>query len=197
MSHDPGPIPRRSGSGAGFAPPRCGVPEFGSPIRAGGAAGRHRLRRAMRRRRRTVAAGLAVTAAAIAAVPHGRDGPPRPAGATASDAGPGGTADAEAIAAPVTVAAPVRIADAATVRLLRPGDRVDVIASTGDSESARVMARRARVEEVPEPEPVDGEDEAFRAGGADGALVVLTVPRGTATQLAGAGADTRLAVTLC
>jgi Flp pilus assembly protein CpaB len=87
------------------------------------------------------------------------------------------------------VAAPVRIADAATVRLLRPGDRVDVIAAgeTAAGGEARVVARGARVAKVPEA-----------AGGPEGsgALVVLAVPRATAARLAGAGATARLAVTL-
>lgn len=90
------------------------------------------------------------------------------------------------------VSAPVRIADAATVRLLRPGDRVDVIAAPDSSVSgggtARVVAAGARVAEVPRAgeTPLDG-----------GALVVLSVPRSTATALAGAGVTSRLAVTLC
>jgi len=88
------------------------------------------------------------------------------------------------------VTAPVRIADAATVRLLRPGDRVDVIAaedSTTDG-AARVVARGARVTKV--PEALDDDP----AG--SGALVVLAVPRSTAARLAGAGATARLSVTL-
>jgi Flp pilus assembly protein CpaB len=93
-----------------------------------------------------------------------------------------------------TVAAPVRIADAATVRLLRPGDRVDVIAAeeraTGGD--AHVVARKALVTKVPEPLP-----EEAAAGAVDGgALVVLSVPRPTAARLAGASATARLAVTL-
>jgi hypothetical protein len=87
------------------------------------------------------------------------------------------------------VSAPVRIADAATVRLLRSGDRVDVIAATdGGSGEATVLARGARVTKV--PEPVDGD-------AAGGALVVVSVPRATAHRLAGAAATARLAVTLC
>ncbi|MET9802560.1 hypothetical protein [Streptomyces sp. NPDC006368] len=85
----------------------------------------------------------------------------------------------------------MRIADGATVRLLRPGDRVDVIAAgvspSGDGD-ARVVASGVRVADVPrtpEPSP-DG-----------GALVVLSVPRATATALAGAAAGSRLAVILC
>ena len=87
------------------------------------------------------------------------------------------------------VAAPVRIADAATVRLLRPGDRVDVIAAGGPAADgdARVVARGARVAKV--PEAVDD--------GRSGALVVLSVPRSTAARLVGASATARLAVTLC
>ncbi|OAH14055.1 hypothetical protein STSP_25030 [Streptomyces jeddahensis] len=90
------------------------------------------------------------------------------------------------------VAAPVRIADAATVRLLRPGDRVDVVAADGAATGggvARVVARGARVTKVPEA----ARDSAAESG----ALIVLSVPRATAARLAGAGATSRLAVTLC
>ncbi|MFJ3586310.1 hypothetical protein ACIPPS_29350 [Streptomyces sp. NPDC090127] len=90
------------------------------------------------------------------------------------------------------VSAPVRIADAATVRLLRPGDQVDVIAApnspVGGAGEARVVATAARVADVPRT----GET---RPDG--GALVVLSVPRSTATALAGAGVTSQLAVTLC
>ena len=90
------------------------------------------------------------------------------------------------------VSAPVRIADAASVRLLHPGDRVDVIAGEAGTRRARVVARDVRVDRVPRSV------ETGPGGAAeDGALVVLRVPRGTATALAGAGAAGRLAVTLC
>jgi hypothetical protein len=79
----------------------------------------------------------------------------------------------------------VRIADAATVRLLRPGDRVDVVAADGDS-GARVVARHARVQQIP----------ARDGPGRGGALVVLRVTRAAATRLAGAAADAPLSVTL-
>ncbi|WP_345670213.1 RcpC/CpaB family pilus assembly protein, partial [Streptomyces similanensis] len=108
-----------------------------------------------------------------------------------------------------TVTAPVRIADAETVRLLRPGDRVDVIAA-GDPATdgtARVLARGARVSRVPQPVTGGaaqgeagtdwaGADGAGRRGTESGALVALRVPRATAARLAGASATTRLAVTL-
>ncbi|MGA5423580.1 hypothetical protein [Streptomyces lavendulocolor] len=165
-------------------PETHGVPSF-APLRVRG--GRHRLRRAVRRRRRAMAAGLAMTAAALAASAPGSRGP-------AEADRPQATATPEREREPVeTVSAPVRIADAATVRLLRPGDRVDVIASPVSSpadgeDGARVVARGARVEKVPgaRADPPDG-----------GALVVLSVPRATAAELAGAGATSRLAVTLC
>jgi hypothetical protein len=132
-----------------------------------------------------VAVGLAVTAAALVAA-----GP--------RETGGSGPSRARPVAEPVRerrpvemVTAPVRIADGATVGLLRPGDRVDVVAAEqsgvgpGDAE---VVARGARVTKV--PESPDSVSEG-------GALVVLSVPRRTATRLAGAGVSSRLAVTLC
>lgn len=85
------------------------------------------------------------------------------------------------------VSAPVRIADAATVRLLRAGDRVDVVSAERGG-APRVVAAGARVAEVPDPEEGVGDG---------GALVVLSVPRETARALVGAGTVSRLAVTLC
>ncbi|MGO4459623.1 hypothetical protein AB4039_20340 [Streptomyces sp. M-16] len=154
-------------------PPSRPVPPF-PPLRVGRAGGR--LRRAVRRRRRATAAGLAVVAAALAV-----------GGAQARASRGAAPPVAKPPAAVVRlVSAPVRIADAATVRLLRPGDRVDVVAAerTGPP---RVVAAGARVTEVPEPEK----------GGDGGALVVLSVPRDTARALVGAGTVARLAVTLC
>ncbi|MEV6393569.1 RcpC/CpaB family pilus assembly protein [Streptomyces sp. NPDC051907] len=199
------------------------MPEF-APLRVRGGA--HRLRRAMRRRRRALAAGLAMTAAALAASgAHGDDGVR--AGAPATDP------QRERPTAAEMVSAPVRIADAATVRLLRPGDRVDVIATpnspAGEGASARVVASGVRVSNVPRNVPradagdVPREDphkdpsegpsddprevpyEVAEMNGASreasdpegGALVVLSVPRSTAAALAGAGATSRLAVTVC
>ncbi|WP_320777151.1 hypothetical protein [Streptomyces sp. CRN 30] len=138
-----------------------------------------------------MAAGLALTAAALVATGPGTAERPQEAE----------RARGHPVAEPVreerlvrkravtTVSAPVRIADGATVRLLRPGDRVDVIAAAegtpaGDGE-ARVVARGARVTEVPGASPAE-----------TGALVVLAVPRATAARLAGAGVASRLAVTL-
>ncbi|MCT9083322.1 CpaB family protein [Streptomyces fulvoviolaceus] len=178
MSFAPSPSPLSPRPPGADAPPTCEVPHF-APVRVRG--GRYQLRRLVRHRRRAVAAGLAVTAAALVA------------------AGPQDTdrARGHPVAEPVrkhraveTVSAPVRIADGATVRLLRPGDRVDVIAAedAATGGDAHVVARGVRVTKV--PEPVDGVTEG-------GALVVLSVPRSTAARLAGASTTARLAVTLC
>ncbi|MEU0336514.1 hypothetical protein [Streptomyces sp. NPDC006193] len=166
------------------APATCAVPSF-DPVRVRG--GRYRLQRLVRNRRRAVAAGLAVTAAALVAA--GPRTGPEPHRAEASR----GQRTAEPVrrhAAVDMVTAPVRIADAATVRLLRPGDRVDVIAAEDPSAGGgvRVLARGVRVTKV--PEPLDGAAES-------GALVVLSAPRAAAARLVGASATARLAVTLC
>ncbi len=178
------------------------------------------MRRLLRGRRRATAAGLAVAAAALAASaargpgPAGASHPDDHAstrsatsGRTAPEAGSAADSAADHAAGegsssgegddragasdpgqrPTSVSAPVRIADAAAVRLLRPGDRVDVIASQEGSAPPRTVATGARVERLPkhvETDPVDG------------ALVVLAVPRRTATALAGAAVTSRLAVTL-
>ncbi|BBC95462.1 MULTISPECIES: hypothetical protein [Streptomyces] len=184
-------LPRPLGTDA---PATCEVPPF-PPVRVRG--GRYRVQRLVRHRGRAVAAGLAVTAAALVAAgpgtsaqAHRADTAPRPARSAR------GHPPATPLRPPPRpeglVAAPVRIADAATVRLLRPGDRVDVIAAqdpaAGGGGGARVLAREVRVTRV--PEPLDGAAES-------GALVVLAVPRALAAGLVGASATARLAVTLC
>ncbi|MFJ3663957.1 RcpC/CpaB family pilus assembly protein [Streptomyces sp. NPDC090119] len=193
-------VPRPLGTDA---PATREVPSF-PPVRVRG--GGRQAGRLARHRGRAVAAGLAVTAAAlVAAGPRSLSGttPPaeRPRGHPAADPvrrhGPG-----------ELVRAPVRIADAAAVRLLRPGDRVDVVAAEERSAgggAARVLARGARVVRLPEPlERASGDASAAGAGtgegsvtdAADGALVVLAVPRATAARLVGANPMARLAVTL-
>ncbi|MFE2559808.1 hypothetical protein ACFXGT_28035 [Streptomyces sp. NPDC059352] len=162
------------------------VPAF-EPVRSGGArrGPLRALRRALGRGRRTPAVLVALTVAALAATSAG-------SGSGAAPPGPTVTPRARPPAAVRMVSAPVRIADAETVRLLRPGDRVDVIAAPnspmGGAGQAHVVATGARVAEVPR----SGET---RSDG--GALVVLSVPRSTAAALAGAGVTSQLAVTLC
>ncbi|MBL1098962.1 hypothetical protein JK363_20290 [Streptomyces sp. 205] len=101
-----------------------------------------------------MAAGLALTAAALAAAAPPGQGPGggTPAQVPASeDGGRGGGPR------PAMVAAPVRIADAAAVELLHPGDRVDVLAmprptaapGRGPAAAARVVAPGVQVAQVP------------------------------------------------
>ncbi|MFI8856071.1 hypothetical protein ACIGW5_05350 [Streptomyces prasinus] len=146
-------------------------------------------------RRLAAAVGLVVTAVALMAAGGSRESDRaagRPEDTSSAHAGPAVSAEervARARRGGARVTAPVRIADAATVRLLRPGDRVDVIAAEerGTGGAARVVARGARVTEVPKP---------LEDTGTGGALVVLSVPRAAAAGLAGASATARLAVTL-
>ncbi|WP_406451112.1 hypothetical protein [Streptomyces sp. NBC_00876] len=161
----------------------------------------HRLRRAVWRQRRAMAAGLALTAAALAASGIGGSGSTSGDGTGDGTGGAGHGAAAAAGSAtrwppplrasppPRLVSAPVRIADAATVRLLRPGDRVDVIASGDAGARARVLAKGVRVDRVP-PDSAESSAE-------NGALIVLSVERATAAVLAGAGISAGLAVILC
>ncbi|MFE6754379.1 RcpC/CpaB family pilus assembly protein [Streptomyces sp. NPDC057684] len=184
-------------------PPTCEVPHF-APLRVRG--GRWRPRRAGRHRRRAVAAGLAVTAAVlVAAGPSGAGSSGSGSTRTGSSGSePSGSGRERVRRSVVTVSAPVRIADAAAVRLLRPGDRVDVVAAgagagAGDGQGSggqggRVVAAGARVSSV--PDSAESAESAGEAAAAGGALVVLSVPRETAARLAGAGATSRLAVTL-
>lgn len=160
----------------------------------------------LRRQRRAAAAGLALAGAALATTGlSGGDGEAHSAQAPPDS----GRASVR------LVSAPVRIADPETVRLLRPGDRVDVIAVGGAGDEARVVARGARVAKVPgAPAGVDtgrpgagaSADGVVAAEMSDvpevsdgtvpgaGALVVLSVERSTATALLGAGVSGRLAV---
>lgn len=84
------------------------------------------------------------------------------------------------------VAVPVRLADPASGALLRPGDRVDVLAASTVADgpsAAAVVAVAAPVLTVPPP-TVDLE----------GALVLLATPPSTAARLAAAAVSSRLSV---
>ncbi|MFF3414878.1 hypothetical protein ACFYW9_09275 [Streptomyces sp. NPDC002698] len=164
-------------------PPTCEVPRF-APVRVRGGHGR--LRFLARHRRRAVAAGLAMTAAAlVAAGPGDAEGARgHPAPTPSASASTTASAPMRGPGAAETVRAPVRIADGATVNLVRPGDRVDVVAADSGGE-VRVIASGARVTGVP---------DIGTTG--TGGLLVLSVPRATAVRLAGAGTTSRLAVTL-
>jgi Flp pilus assembly protein CpaB len=101
------------------------------------------------------------------------------------------------------VAAPVRIADAGSARLLQPGDVIDVLAADGDGTSggtaegpapseARLVASGVRVVAVPR------EDESALSGASfeAGALVVLATTSQTAARLASAAVSARLSLTI-
>jgi Flp pilus assembly protein CpaB len=90
---------------------------------------------------------------------------------------------------PGLVAAPVRVADPATVALLAAGDRVDVVAAPPDGGEATVVVPDARVAAVPR---VSGRDDALVTGG----LVVLAVTEPQALALAGAAVSSVLSVVL-
>ncbi|WP_405508749.1 RcpC/CpaB family pilus assembly protein [Streptomyces cyaneofuscatus] len=185
-------------------PAPCGVGPF-APLRVRG-GGAYRLRRMLRRQRHAIAAGIALAGAALATTGLG--------GAASGNAGSGTTAsDSAAVSGTAVsdtaagsgrpsarlVSAPVRIADAATVRLLRPGDHVDVIAVGEAGDDARLVARGVRVARVPGRSAGDGGDrgggEVIGTGAApEGALVMLSVERSTATALLGAGSSGRLAL---
>ncbi|OEJ95830.1 hypothetical protein J116_016450 [Streptomyces thermolilacinus SPC6] len=176
------------------------MPQF-APLRVSG--GRSGLWRAAPRRRRAVAAGLAMTAAALAAsgfreagVDAGQEA--RQADAIAARARPPGSAAVPVRdpatgqrASPHMVSVPVRIADGATVRLLRPGDRVDVIAvpvapagtaAEDGGPEARVVAAGASVAAVP------GLADAPRKGsGAGGDLLPegRSLPGGSSARVVG------------
>lgn len=100
--------------------------------------------------------------------------------------------------APGRIAAPVRIADAAAVRLLRAGDLVDVVAAASASgavpagasggATAMVVAPAARV--------LLGAAPAGDPSASEGALVVLDVDQRTALALARTAMYARLSVLL-
>jgi hypothetical protein len=87
-----------------------------------------------------------------------------------------------------SVAAPVRIADADAVRLLRVGDRIDVYAPTTSGLSATAVLRDALVVGLPQPD--------VSAGPSEGALVVVAASAWDAGRLAQQAARTPLSFTL-
>lgn len=192
------------------APPTSTVPLFAAIRSAGGS--RRRLRELFRDRRRVLAVALAVAAVVGAALASGALGGashteggrpahtggergPSPGDRSRSSAGHDSPGPVSTPAShppdPGTVRAPVRLADAEVVRLLRPGDRVDLVAATdpslGGPSGSPVVARGAEVTRLPAPP---------KAGGDHGALVVLAMPRKTATAVVAAAATSALAVVM-
>jgi Flp pilus assembly protein CpaB len=92
---------------------------------------------------------------------------------------------------PGLVAVPVRIGDPAAVRLLRVGDRVDLLAADPQgASSAGVVAHDVPVLSIPRAT----DDSPGLTNG--GALVVVGVPDGTAGAVAQAGVSSFLSVVL-
>ncbi|MFS3127051.1 SAF domain-containing protein [Nocardioides sp. Bht2] len=86
---------------------------------------------------------------------------------------------------PGAVALPVRLPDAGVVALLRPGDRVDLIATQPTDGSVTQVATAVPVITVPQPDQ-----------GVTGALVVLAVSAADARQIARAAASMYLTATI-
>jgi Flp pilus assembly protein CpaB len=103
------------------------------------------------------------------------------------------------LSGPGSVAAPVRIADASEVALVRPGSRVDVLASapsdSGAGQSGGTATARDAVT-VASGAVVLSVSPAAASSVTDGGLVVLAVPAETARALAGAAATNRLSLVL-
>ncbi|MFC9977017.1 Flp pilus assembly protein CpaB [Spirillospora sp. NPDC127200] len=95
--------------------------------------------------------------------------------------------------APDTVAAPVRIADAGAARLLRPGDRIDVLATTPPGDA--LAPPRASARPVATAIPVLAVPTAGDAPQPGGALVVLAADRSQAAALAAAGPSLAITIT--
>jgi Flp pilus assembly protein CpaB len=89
------------------------------------------------------------------------------------------------------VAAPVRLADLAVAGLVRPGDRVDVLATAPDTEIAEVVVSGALVL-APSTSPTG---DALGADATEG-LLLLAVDPDTGARLAAAAASDTLSVTL-
>jgi Flp pilus assembly protein CpaB len=112
---------------------------------------------------------------------------------------------ADTLAQEGRVATPVRLADAGAARLLRPGDRIDLVAASagsadpldpvsGDPADARVVAESAGVLAVPTG---DGDSSLLSgAPSSGGALLVVAVTREEALALAQAAVLGPLSVIL-
>jgi Flp pilus assembly protein CpaB len=94
---------------------------------------------------------------------------------------------------PGRVAAPVRVADAGAIALLRVGDRVDLLAASPEGGEATVLVPLAPVVALPDP----GATDAGLAGGAiGGGLLVVAVTPEEALALAQAAVTAVLSVVL-
>lgn len=139
-------------------------------------------RRRIYRYRRLIAAGLAALAVLLVAtsLTEARDAPV-------------GGALARPTPAPGLVAVPVTLADAAMTDWLQPDDVIDVVAASGNGQTAttaRIVAEGVRILEIP-----NGDGGTF-ARSATGAIVVIEADQQTALELAAAQADAALSAIL-
>lgn len=88
---------------------------------------------------------------------------------------------------PGLVAAPVRIADAATAALIAPGSTITLLAAYQEATHARQIASDTQVLTIPKPPPQSSDD---------GTLIVLAVTPPQAAELAAAQAQARLSITI-
>jgi len=93
---------------------------------------------------------------------------------------------------PGMVAAPVRVADPAAVRLLSVGDRIDLVAVAPDGGPASVVAASVPVVAVPGSAPAGAAEDGLVGG----ALVVVAVPEDGALALAEASVRAVISVVL-
>jgi Flp pilus assembly protein CpaB len=94
-----------------------------------------------------------------------------------------------------TVAAPVRVVDAESAALLRPGDVVDLLAASATPDAptgeARLVASGVRVLLAPRQQR-----SSLTAGLGNGALLLVATSSSTAARLAAAAVTDRLSVVL-
>lgn len=151
------------------------------------------MRAALARWRRPLAAALAAASVGFglqAVRPVATS--PQPPAYQASRAGAAQPGEPNGLR-PDLAAVPVRIADAGAVRLLHPGDRIDLFAPAPDPAglgpsvgAARPVARSVPVLAIPH--------ESADADSGQGGLVVLGAAHGQAELLAGAGPHLTIAI---
>ena len=94
---------------------------------------------------------------------------------------------------PGSVAMPLRIGDADAVRLLRVGDRVDLLAAHPEAAEATELASDVPVLALPAMDDSSFDDAAVPGGGA---LVVVAIPRETARRAAALAVSSYISVVI-
>ncbi len=94
---------------------------------------------------------------------------------------------------PESSTVPVRLADAGVAELLRPGQRVDVVAGAEAGREASVLADAAVVVAVGAPGTAEARDPK---AGSKGPLLLLSLPAAIATRVAATSLERSITVTL-